>query len=66
MITTGTYRRFLHPQVRPTPAHPKRLEVYREWYERLQREHELIWQSTPKYNMHAFTNPEIRVYRLSQ
>lgn len=66
VICDLAYRRFLHPQVRPTPAHPKRLEVYREWYERLQREHELIWQSTPKYNMHAFTNPEIRVYRLSQ
>lgn len=58
------YARFFNPHARDTPYAKGRLESYRQWYEALDRDHELVWSEPPRPNMHAFTNPEIKVYRL--
>lgn len=62
------YARFFNPEARDVPENEGRLKRFREWYETLDRDHELVWASRQpeeeKFNMHAFTNPTIKVYRL--
>lgn len=59
------YARFFNPHARDVPGREDRLATYRQWYEALDRDHELVWSSIPDHNLHAFTNPEIKVYRLT-
>jgi len=36
----------------------------REWYENLFQKGKLLWLAKPSRNLHAYTNPEIRIYRV--
>lgn len=58
------FGRFFIPEVGPAPGYEDRLERRRRFYAELEANHERVWQAVPEENLEAFTNPEIRVYRL--
>jgi hypothetical protein len=64
VVADLAYFRFFDPRVLPAEEGEHTYQRYRAWYERLFREHELIWHSHPATPTYAQTNPELRVYRL--
>lgn len=65
IICDLSYNRFFEPSVRAAPGNEDASARAKAFYEKLLTEHTPIWVAAPKRNMHAFTNPEIRVYHLT-
>lgn len=65
-ICDTIYARHFDPRVGYSEAWRDRMLAALEFYSRLlSGEHELVWASTPDEPTQSFTNPEVRLYRLS-
>jgi hypothetical protein len=62
VICEFAYERFFWP--RPGTPEAEEVSYYRDWYETLARQAELVWDAVPSHDLHAMTNPRIRIYRL--
>lgn len=65
VICDLSYKRYFEPSVRPAPGHEDGSARAKAFYSRLLYQSTPVWVSSPARNMYAFTNPEIRVYRLT-
>jgi hypothetical protein len=64
VVADHTYLRFLEPQVIGEPGYEPIFERRRKWYRDLFESYELLWSTSDEPQMRAFTNPEIRIYKL--
>ena len=60
----ATYRRYFSSHIRASAEFREEFEQIRARYEQVWRDCELLWESKPDYDIGAYTNPEIRLYRL--
>jgi intracellular septation protein A len=58
------YDRYFQPDIRPTDDFKKDYDDIRQWYIDLFTNHKLLWSYDPDMNLHACTNPAIRLYRI--
>ncbi len=58
------YDRFLSPHTRAAAGNERRFAERQRWYTDLFQTQRLIWRSRAVHPTYAFTNPEIRIYRL--
>lgn len=63
-VTDAAYERYFVPQVYPIPDFQRQFNSRRQWYLDLFAHYKPVWQYDPELNLHAFTNPAIRVYKL--
>lgn len=59
-----TYRRYYSERVEAKSQYEEKFDLMRARYEDVWENCELLWESTPDPDMGAFTNPELRLYRL--
>jgi hypothetical protein len=63
-VSDAAYARYFQPWIHPTDDFQQDYDQNRQWYEDLFSHYKLIWEFTPEMNLHANTNPAIRLYRL--
>jgi hypothetical protein len=68
VVSDLSYARYLDRHVLAAPYDEDRFNERRQGYLKLLTQHQadLVWKSVPSPNMHAFTNPELRVYKVPQ
>ena len=65
VICDLSYSRYFEPSAYPAPGNESSSEYSRRFYEYLLKTQTPVWSSVTRNNMHAFTNPDIYVYRLT-
>jgi 4-amino-4-deoxy-L-arabinose transferase-like glycosyltransferase len=63
-VTDTAYDRFFLPEVIAAPNSLDWFQSGVQWHRDLFAKYPLVWQSKPDLNLHAYTNPEIRVYEI--
>ena len=59
-----SYQRFFDPLIGPASGATETFEQCRRRYAEIMQSGHLVWKTVPSPNMLAYTNPEIRVYRI--
>jgi hypothetical protein len=58
------YERYFVPEIRPTEDFKQQYDQNRQWYVNLFANYKPMWAYDPEMNLHASTNPAIRLYRI--
>jgi hypothetical protein len=63
-VSDRIYDHYFLPQLHPAPAYQRQFDEQRQWYVDLFANHAPVWEYDPPMNLHASTNPAIRLYRI--
>lgn len=63
-VADVAYDRYFVPQLHPTDDFKQEYDDNRKFYADLFTNHKPVWQYDPEMNLHACTNPAIRLYRI--